>query len=313
MARSIRLLLITLFGVAAVAQAQACGVDVELSSFVDDEAGRSIDRGDAFAFVDDAGPSLGTLRLAHLAVELGTIDFCYGARNSSLTGPMLRGGVAPDAAFDAAVDAAASAPGLAYGTVTKYFTLEASGTINVAIVRAGATTCTSPLAERAITVDPGKLTTVAVFSSPPADLDAGDGGDAGAPPIIAFIDDRGTKPDRARVRMIHAANADTLTLHASTTLIAETLEPKKASTSSQTVPVDELGFATVVPVPPPASFVVGELDAASPWQSAPMDLDMRGDSLHTGFVLDGPDGGFEVLWCADRTTTAELTACTRVR
>jgi hypothetical protein len=332
LARSIRLLLLSLVGIAAVAHAQACGSDDRLSSFVDDDAGRAIDPGDAFAGIDDAGPALGTLRLAHLAPELGTIDFCYGARTGALQGPVLRGGgvdrdAASDAAAnvnvdasaeasstaddDAAVDASA-APGLAYGTVTKYFTLQATGTIAVAIVRAGATTCASPLVEGTVTLDPGKLSTVGLFGSPPVDLDAGDGGDTGAPPIIAFIDDRATKPDRARVRMIHAANAGSLEVRAATTVIAAQLDPRKVTTASQTVPVDELGFATIVPVPPPAPIVVTPPDASS-WQSAPVDLDLRGDSLHTGFVLDGPDGGFEILWCADRTTTAELTACSRLR
>lgn len=329
LARSIRLLLISLVGVAAVAHAQACGVDDGLSSFVDDDAGRPIDRGDALPFGNDAEPSLGSLRLAHLAPELGTVDFCYAALTGAFEGPILRGGGAdPDASTDAAeagdadasTDAAAdasdaAAPGVAYGTVTKYLTLQATGTIKLAIVRAGATSCTNRLVEGNVTVDPGKLTTVALFGAPSADLDAGDGGDAadggdpGAPSIVAFVDDRGTKSDRARVRMIHASTAGKLVVRAGPTLVTDDLQPRKAGAASQTVPVDELGFATITPVAPPASL---EIDPSG-WKSAPVDLDLRGDSLHTGFVLDGPDGGFDVVWCADRTTTAELTACIRVR
>jgi hypothetical protein len=308
LARSIRLLLISLVGVAAVAHAQACGVDDGLSSFVDDDAGRAIDHGDAFANVGDGGPSLGTLRLAHLAPELGSIDFCYAPPTGSYVGPVLHE--------------------VAYATVTKYVTLEATGTITIGIVRAGATTCTNPIAEGVVTLDPGKLVTIALFGSPPFALDggveagdaggagdtsdAGDasgGGDSGAPPILAFVDDRETRADHARVRMIHASTAGPLVVRAASTLVADQLEPHRASAASQAVPVDELGFASIVPVPPPASIAI----EPAGWASAPIDLDLRGDSLHTGFVLDGPDGGFEVLWCADKTTTAELTACIRVR
>jgi hypothetical protein len=119
--------------------------------------------------------------------------------------------------------------------------------------------------------------------------------------------------------MIHAANAEGLEVRAAATVLAEKHEPREVSAASQVGPIDELGFATITPVAPPASFGIALLlpiDGGPPlssWQSAPVDLDLRGDSLHTGFVLDGPDGGFEVLWCADRTTTAELTACIRVR
>lgn len=326
LARSIRLLLLSLVGVAAVAHAQACGSGEGLKSVVVDDAGRTIDRSDAFASGGDAATSLATMRLAHLAPDLGTIDFCYAAVTGALEGPTLRGGgTDPDAAFagedaeggaDGGFDA--STPGFAYGTVTKYFTLQASGTISVAIVRAGASSCANPLAEGTVTLDPGKLSTVAVFAAPAA---AGDAGDGGARPLLAFIDDRDTKPDRARVRMIHAAAAGSLAVEvtgATNAVLAERLDPRKVSAASQIVPVDALGFATTPPVAPPASLVVvplasdgGTVDAA--WQSAPVDLDLRGDSLHTGFVLDGTGGGFSVLWCADKSTTAELTACSLLR
>lgn len=343
--------LLSVVVVAAVAHVQACGGDEGLSSTVDDDAGQSSQPGDAIAFGDDGGASLSTLRLAHLAPSLGTIDFCYAARAGSFEGPVLRGGGAdPDASADgastnpagdggddAALDATpldatadgggtavadASTPGLAYGTVTKYFTLQATGTITVAIVPAGRTSCGNPIAEGTVTLDPGKLSTVTLFDPPPSAADE-DGGEAGALPaqLIAFTDNRDTESDRARVRMIHAAPGGALTVRvtgATTTPIADRLEPRKASEPSKTIPVDQLGFATIIPVAPPAAIVVTPfvLDGgATPvsWQSAAVDLDLRGDSLHTGFVLNGADGGFEILWCADKSTTAELTACARLR
>jgi hypothetical protein len=318
LARRIRLLLISLFGVAAVAPLEACGSDDGLSSIVDDDAGGPIEHGDSPPSSDDGGSSLATLRLAHLAPELGAIDFCYAALTGSLEGPILGGGVpASDAAVeadgsDASVDA--SATGFAYGAVTKYFSLKATGTITIALVHAGATSCTSPIAEGTVTLDPGKLSTAAVFGS-----SAPDGGDAGASTtILAFIDDRETRADRARVRMIHGATVGALSVSvtgASTTVVAGRLEPKKATTASQMIPVDALGFATIAPVAPPASLVVSPLgsDGGSTTTTTPADLDLRGDSLHTGFVLDGTDGGLSVLWCADKSTTAELTACSLLR
>jgi hypothetical protein len=331
--RGIRLLLLSVVGIAALAHAQACALSGDVSSFVDDDAGRSLDRRDAFAPNEDGGASFGTVRLAHLAPDLGRIDFCYAAHSSSFDGPILHGGgsvadaAAPDANAnaDAAADAADTLPdasdadaaaiaGMVYGAVTKYFTLHATGTITVAIVRAGVTSCANPIARGTVTLDPGKLSTIALFGSASVQADAGD---SGGPALVAFIDDRTTKPDRARVRMIHAAKAEALTVRAESTAIAERLEPRKTASPAQSIPVDELGFATIAPVAPPAALAVARLPLdpldASFWQSAPMDLDLRGDSLHTGFVLDGPDAGFEVLWCADRTTTAELTACIRVR
>lgn len=338
LARSIRLLLVSLVGVAAAAHVQACGSGDGLMSVVDDDAGRPIGRSDASASGDDASASLATMRLAHLASDLGTIDFCYAALTGASVGPVLNGGGAdPDASVDASdaadagsasADAAgggldgaapdASPAGLAFGTVTKYFTLQATGTINVAIVRAGATSCSNPIAEGTVTLDPGKLSTVALFAAPAV---AGDAGDAGARALVAFIDDRETRADRARVRMVHGASAGPLAVQvtgATTVSLAERLEPRRVSTASQTIPVDALGFATIAPVAPPASFVIaatpidgGPSDAS--WQSAAADLDLRGDSLHTGFVLDDTGGGFSVLWCADKSTTAELTACSLLR
>ena len=88
-----------------------------------------------------------------------------------------------------------------------------------------------------------------------------------------------------------------------------------------TVPVDSLGYATIEPVPSPARLAVGA--AASPmasdassdsWVSLPGSLDLRGGSLHTGFVLSGRDEPpFEVLWCTDTSTTGDTTTCTIVR
>jgi hypothetical protein len=87
------------------------------------------------------------------------------------------------------------------------------------------------------------------------------------------------------------------------------------------VPVDSLGYATLEPVPSPAQLAVGA--AASPmasdassdsWVSQAGSLDLRGGSLHTGFVLSGGEAQpFEVLWCTDTSTTGDVTTCALVR
>jgi hypothetical protein len=103
--------------------------------------------------------------------------------------------------------------------------------------------------------------------------------------------------------------------------IAARVEPTKAASPSATVPIDSLGYATVAPVPSPATLAVGA--AASPtasdaaidsWVSQGVDLGLRGASLHTGFVLTGEDQeSFEVLWCTDTSTSGDRTTCVLVR
>lgn len=323
---------------AAMLSAQACGTDDGALDVLDGDGGRRSDQPDAPAVPRDGAAPLSTLRLAHLAPELGAIDVCYqAARAGAFEGPILRtaampgdGGAdaadpldagdddaaaAPDAATDAGADAgdAGAGPALELGGVSKYFTLAATGTIVIAVVPAGATSCGAPIATGTVTLDPGKLSTVAVFGSDAeADDDAGaDGGDAdaGAPAIVAFTDDRETVADKARVRIVNAAKGGSMAVRvigAHETVVADAVEPRRASSASERIPVDALGFATVEPVAPPASIAIGA------WQSAPSDLDLRGESLHTGFVLGGPSA-FAVVWCADKSTRGDRTACTVLR
>jgi hypothetical protein len=300
----------------------------------------------------DASAPATTMRLAHLAEDLGPVDFCYRmAKTSSFEGPVLGdglGGLKPgDAGADAdgASDDASSpsdpldagddggsddagdggAARIGYRTVSRYLTLSASGPLTIALVAPGSTSCATPLFTADVTLDPGKLSTVAILGRT-----AADGGD-GALSLVAFIDDRMTVPAKARVRMIHAAlgteartPAGALSVRASssqTVTVAERVEPKKAASPSATVPVDSLGYATIAPVPSPAQLAVGAAastmatDASSDsWVGQAGALDLRGGSLHTGFVLSGgADQPFEVLWCTDTSTTGDVTTCAVVR
>jgi Domain of unknown function (DUF4397) len=289
---------------------------------------------------------MSTMRLAHLAPEIGPIDFCYqGAKKGTFIGPVLGGapsaedtpsdgdaaadadtGDELDTAGDAAVDAGtgASTRIASYGTVSRYLNLQTAGPITLAILEAGARSCANALATADVTLDPGKLSTVALFARP---SDAGT-----ALEIAAFTDDRATQSDKIRVRVVHAAlgkgnvgGASSLAVRAvaaKTTILADRVDPRRVSTASSAVMVDGLGYVTAAPVPPPTSIAIGPATTDGggadtgfeTWQSASTDLDLRGGSLHTAFVLTGESGStFEVLWCADTTTTGDQTTCQLVR
>ncbi|MDB4935643.1 MAG: hypothetical protein JWP87_2615 [Labilithrix sp.] len=311
----------------------------------DDGDGGPIALPDAAVGPNDADSPGTTMRLAHVSSDLGAVDFCYRmAKTSSFIGPVLGGGGGgtiqdPDAgageggdASDGATSSDApeagtdgGAPSVSYRSVSRYLTLAASGPLTIALVAPGATSCATPIFTTDVTLDPGKLATVAIVGRSTAD--AGDNALA----LVAFIDDRTTTPAKARVRMIHAASgtsvrepAGALAVRASssqTVSVADRVEPKKAGSPSDAVPVDSLGYATIAPVPSPATLGVGAAsgsgaaDASSEsWLSEAGDLDLRGGSLHTGFVLTGEGAQpFEVLWCTDTSTSGDSTTCTRVR
>ena len=344
-------LLTTLASGAAYALACSDGDGSESNGSTDGDGGPS-GLSEAGVVPVDAAPPATTMRLAHLAEDLGPVDFCYRmAKTSSFEGPVLGGGLGSqtpgDAGIadggDAGVDDGGTDDGgtgdgstgdggtdggaarVGYHTVSRYLALGASGPLTIALVAPGSTSCATPLFTADVTLDPGKLSTVAIVGR--AAPDAGDGALA----LVAFIDDRVTVPAKARIRMIHAAlgtetrpPAGALSVRASgsqTVTVAERVDPKAAASQSATVPVDSLGYATLEPVPSPAQLAVGA--AASPtvsdassdsWVSQAGSLDMRGGSLHTGFVLSGrEEQPFEVLWCTDTSTTADLTTCTVVR
>lgn len=287
-------------------------------------------RGDGPSGVPDAGVSGGdagaaraTMRLAHLAHDLGAVDFCWrDAKAASFEGPALaRGSGGKKDGGDDAGDAAAapdasdggSGPAPTYASASTYRTLDVAGPLTIAIVEAGASSCASPVFVGDVTLDPGKLSTVAVLGR--RGSDAGD-----ALGLVAYTDDRHTEAQKARVRVVHAALAGTAApiavraVGASAALITERVEPKRSSTASATIPVDVLGYATIAPIPPPASLTItpaaGE-DGGASWQSASGDLGLAGGSLHTAFVLTGAP--YEILWCADTNTSGETVDCRIVR
>ena len=299
---------------------------------------------DAAVGGSDAAAPATTMRLAHVAADLGPVDFCYRtATSTSFDGPVLGGGIG-DPKRDAGADGGANdaAPGptdagtdvaladggttnIGYRMVTRYLTLDASGPLTIAIVAPGATSCATPLFMADVTLDPGKLATVAIVGLFANDAGAGERG------LVSFIDDRTVAADEARVRMINAAFGSVLAptpgatlavraASAQTLTLAERVEPEKAGSASSTVPVDSLGYATISPLPSPAQLAVGaaantNADASvTSWLSTAGELGLRGGSLHTGFILSGEkQAPYEILWCLDTSTTGALATCDLVR
>jgi hypothetical protein len=280
------------------------------------------------------------MRLAHVAADLGPVDFCYRtAKSTAFEGPVLGGGIGdpkrdggadggdeggidPDASLDAG-DAGAASVG--YRSVSRYLNLAAAGALTIGLVAPGATSCATLLFTADVTLDPGKLATVAIVGL------AGNDGGPGSRALVAFIDDRTTVPAKARVRMVNAAFGTAAlptyeaalavrAVGAQTVTLAERVEPKKAGSPSSAVPVDSLGYATIDPLPSPAQLAVGAAADTKPdaaidsWVSVAGSLGLSGGSLHTGFILTGQDQKpFEVLWCTDTSTSGDRTTCEVVR
>jgi hypothetical protein len=297
-----RLLFLVSFASAAAAAGAAC-TDTAVAVEVGNE-----DAGGFGTPTSDGGGDARTdlpvaqMRVAHVAEGMGAIDFCYkGARSGASIGPVRRASAPADAGD-------AGDPGIAYGDVSRYFTLESAGSMTITIVSAGAASCASALAAADVTLDPGKSATVVVFAQST---------DGGPRPLSAFVDDPNTAGGKARVRVVHgadrfgalAARAATTT----TTLIAERVEPRRVSSASAIVPVDTLGYATIEPIATPASLAIDFLDASAPsWQSGARDLALVGGSLHTAFVLVDGTSSVDVVWCADQQNIGDRTSCLRL-
>ncbi|MDB4943986.1 MAG: hypothetical protein JWP97_3520 [Labilithrix sp.] len=284
----------------------------------------------------DAAALRTTMRLAHLAADLGPIDFCYrAAKSATFEGPVLgaSGGGGADAGDDASDAGDAGGGAVAYREVSRYLTLGASGPLTFALVTRGATSCASPILVADVTLDVGKLATVALLGLGPApSADAGDGaaGDAGTRALVAFVDDKQTEPRKARVRIINAAFGTTAAPTEGTPLavravgtgtltVAERVLPRHAGEPSSAIPVDALGYATLDVLPSPAGLAASSAAGTTPdasvdsWVSAFGELHLEGASLHTGFVLTGDGAPLEIVWCSDPSTTGDLTTCERVR
>jgi hypothetical protein len=308
----------------------------------------------------DSSAPQATARFVHLASNLGDVDFCLqSATAEAFVGPILAGDGLPgsdagsanggDAAANgsdgstddgggeateaganddagdaveggAATSDAGPSTALAPRTMTNYITFPGSGTFQVAVVAGGSTTCATPLATLIVTLDPGKLATVALAGVYTPSNDAG----TASLSLLRFIDDPKSDATNARVRIIHAALGTTkkagpgaLTVSvkgADSPVLAAHVDPGQAAAADTSPPTDMLGYALVTPVPPATALVVAPAAGADAgglpsWTSAFTDLGLDATSLHTGFVVSDETQSFAVVWCSDQSTVGKRIDC----
>jgi hypothetical protein len=209
------------------------------------------------------------------------------------------------ASSDAAVpDAATPQPPVAFASLSAAVTLPASGTIDIALVAAGQLSCGSPVAIGTVTLDAGKITTVAVMG-----LAGAEAGSDSALSLVAFTDEL-SDATVAKVRFVHAAlgwpdasgavPAPSLSARAGPVVLAPEVDPRHATTPATMPPVDPLGFASVMPV---SGFTVltlstlGDGGAARAWSTGFVGIDALPGTVHTGFIVSLREGALGVAWC----------------
>jgi hypothetical protein len=310
-----------------------------------------------------------TVRFVHLASNLGSVDFCLrSGSDETFVGPILGGGISADGgtrtdgaahaqtdaeagssdaasmdadSTDGGSDAAVAAvdDALAPRTMTNYVSFEGSGTFDVAVVAAGVKSCASPLATLKVTLDPGKLATLALtgtYAGAAATADAGatDGGtsiDAGEPQsalrLIRLLDDPTSDAKQARVRMVNAAFG-VASVPAATAMSVDVtgvqktriafnvplgaVAPQSAPSTTGGPVTDDLGYTLLTPVPPPHALEitgVGDASGLGTWTSLYTDLGLTAASLHTGFVMSDSADTLDVLWCTDTSSVGKRVDC----
>lgn len=205
---------------------------------------------------------------------------------------------------DAALpDAAVPQPPVGFASMSAAVTLAASGTLDIALVAAGRLSCGSPLAVGTVTLDAGKISTVAVMG-----LATADAGSDSALSIVGFTDEL-TDASVAKVRLIHAAlgwpdaistPAPALSVRAGPVVLAPEVDPRHATTPATMPPVDPLGFASVMPVSGETVLTLSALDdggTARAWSTGFFGIDVLPGTVHTGFVVSLRAGALGVAWC----------------
>jgi hypothetical protein len=248
---------------------------------------------DAINTSDVAPPASKTyVRLAQMSADVGAVDFCVRSKVEQL-GPLVTPNIVDAGTSDASV------AGVTFGQLSHYLALNASGTVEVAIVAAPATDCSAPIAVGTVTLDAGKHRTIVLMgvakSNVPQDRAIG---------VSAFVDDANGDPSLVRMRVINAAlgtaqlpsvgplaAAIANSSNSVLPLAAEVL-PRKASTPSSVDPtVDTLGYhgLTVAPKGPVGLRISYGNDAGiNVWTSKTVDLGLTLGSARTVFVVSLP-------------------------
>lgn len=202
---------------------------------------------------------------------------------------------------------------LVFGAMTAAVQLPAAGTFDVALVTPGQSSCYPSRLAGQVTLSASKSVTAVIMG-----LAAPDAGPSSALAIVPFTD-AALDPQRARVRLIHAALGSStegpsppFSVRAGTTLLAAEVDPMKATTASTAPSVDSLGYATVQPLDAPTVLWLTSIGdpQATTWSSQPdPDLHVQVGTAHTGILVSLDQGALGVVWCSDAPTTSTPASC----
>jgi hypothetical protein len=295
-----------------------------------------------------AAPTFSTsLRFAHLAPGLGSVDFCWRASATDpFHGPLLGGG--PTTSFDAglpdedggASDAsvtvdsgepadAAAGPGdagdggesadagpapLGYLSISPTLELVSSGTIDVIAVEPG-TSCAAPLVLAHVTLTTAARTTLLLAGGVQADASGGLG-------IVALGDEvTAADPGQTSVRIVNAAlvpdvGSFTAALEQGgyDVVLADVVPPGNAASPSiedaGTPGVDALGYTTVVPTASPPALRI-DFDQGDSGVTPTWASHAAPEPLRAGEITTAfvghDDNGYLVLWCSDASEASAAT------
>ncbi|HEX8792977.1 MAG TPA: hypothetical protein VF765_18655 [Polyangiaceae bacterium] len=232
-------------------------------------------------------------------VEGGAADATMDAPAGRDAGDAGDAGVASDAM---ASDAAAPQPPVGFASMSAAVTLPTSGTLDIALVAAGQLSCGEPPQSWTVTLDAGKITTLAIMG-----LAGADAGSASALSIVAFTDEL-ADAEVAKVRFVHAAlgwpdgtsgPAPALSARAGSVVLAPEVDPGRATTPDTMPPVDPLGFASVAPVSGETVLTLSPLadGATQAWSTGLVGVDALPGTVHTGFIVSQRAGALGVAWC----------------
>ncbi len=235
-------------------------------------------------------PSTTYVRVAQMSADFGAIDFCVRSKVEQF-GPLVTPNVVDAGSSDASV------AGVGFGQVSQYVAVSVSGTVDIAIVAAPATDCSSPIAVSTVTLDPGKHDTIALMGVAKSNVSSDR-----ALGVSAFVDDSLGNPALVRMRFVNAALgtaqypgigpfAAALANANSVMPLAGEVLPRKASSPSVDPVVDALGYHNLSVAPKGQVGLrvsYGSDSGINVWTSKPVDLALTLGSSRTVFVVSLP-------------------------
>lgn len=235
--------------------------------------------------------------------ETGAIaDDATAQKDASDDGaPAPRDSAAPDGATS---HDAGSPVQVAFGSISPFEVLPVAGTLDLALIAPNQLSCGQPRFVGQVTLDPGKITTVAVMG-----LLEADAGAESALQMKAFTDEP-IGGQGAQLRFIHAAlgwrgppggegPAPALSVEVAGVLVVPALAPTEVAAPSTAPPIDPLGYADVPPVPAFAPIELFTQGDAAPhtWTTPFFEPGLLPGTTHTAFVVSLGAGALGIAWC----------------